>query len=130
MTLSCLLNLVDGLWSSCGEERIIVFTTNYKDRLDPALLRPGRMDMQIRMTYCCPTGFRLLASKYHDLEYHPLFEEIEASIKVVEVTPAEVAGELLNSDDPEVALRGLIKLIETKKKQAGRAPDTKKRKRK
>ncbi|KAM0970368.1 hypothetical protein COP2_018833 [Malus domestica] len=36
-----LLNFIDGLWSSFGDERIIVFTTNKKDRLDPALLRPG-----------------------------------------------------------------------------------------
>ena len=47
MTLSGLLNFIDGLWSTTGEERIIVFTTNYKDRLDPALLRPGRMDMHV-----------------------------------------------------------------------------------
>ncbi|KAF6997951.1 hypothetical protein CFC21_014117 [Triticum aestivum] len=42
VTLSGLLNFVDGLWSTSGEERIIIFTTNYKERLDPALLRPGR----------------------------------------------------------------------------------------
>ncbi|CAN6205544.1 unnamed protein product [Urochloa humidicola] len=47
ITLSGLLNFIDGLWSTCGEQRIIVFTTNYKERLDPALLRPGRMDMHI-----------------------------------------------------------------------------------
>ncbi|KAI5059523.1 hypothetical protein GOP47_0025842 [Adiantum capillus-veneris] len=41
LTLSGLLNFTDGLWSCCGEERIFIFTTNYKDRLDPALLRPG-----------------------------------------------------------------------------------------
>ncbi|EHA8591451.1 AAA-ATPase [Cocos nucifera] len=122
VTLSGLLNFVDGLWSSCGEERIIVFTTNYKDRLDPALLRPGRMDVHIPMGYCTPTAFRVLASNYHCLHHHPLFEEIEASIKQVEVTPAEVAEELMKSDDAQVALRGLIKLIETKKEQA-RTPD-------
>ncbi|KAL3340912.1 hypothetical protein AABB24_029191, partial [Solanum stoloniferum] len=32
ITLSGLLNFIDGLWSSCGDERIIVFTTNHKDR--------------------------------------------------------------------------------------------------
>ncbi|XP_008782422.1 protein HYPER-SENSITIVITY-RELATED 4 [Phoenix dactylifera] len=123
VTLSGLLNFVDGLWSSCGDERIIVFTTNYKDRLEPALLRPGRMDVHIHMSYCSPAGFRVLASNYHRLRDHPLFEEIEASIKEVEVTPAEVAEELMKSDDAEVALRGLIKLIQTKKKQASAAPD-------
>ncbi|KAL6840729.1 hypothetical protein ACP4OV_029593 [Aristida adscensionis] len=53
VTVSGLLNFIDGLWSTAGEERIIVFTTNYKERLDPALLRPGRMDMHIYMGYCC-----------------------------------------------------------------------------
>ena len=61
-TLSGLLNIIDGLWSSCGDERIIVFTTNHKDPLDPALLRPGRMDMHLHMSYCTMDGFKLLAS--------------------------------------------------------------------
>ena len=55
-TLSGLLNMIDGLWSSCGDERIIVFTTNHKDRLDPALLRPGRMDLHVHMSYCTMDG--------------------------------------------------------------------------
>ncbi|MED6205741.1 hypothetical protein PIB30_020528 [Stylosanthes scabra] len=41
VTLLGLLNAIDGLWSCCGEERIMVFTTNHKEKLDPALLRPG-----------------------------------------------------------------------------------------
>ncbi|CAF1715542.1 unnamed protein product, partial [Brassica napus] len=44
VTLSGLLNFIDGLWSACGGERIIVFTTNFVDKLDPALIRKGRMD--------------------------------------------------------------------------------------
>ncbi|KAL2898703.1 hypothetical protein RDABS01_006846, partial [Bienertia sinuspersici] len=51
LSLSGLLNFIDGLWSSCGEERIIILTTNHKERLDPALLRPGRMDLHIHMSY-------------------------------------------------------------------------------
>ncbi|KAH9696272.1 hypothetical protein KPL71_023117 [Citrus sinensis] len=34
VTRSGLLNFIDGLWSSCGDERIIVFTTNQKEKLD------------------------------------------------------------------------------------------------
>ncbi|KAL6350057.1 hypothetical protein AAG906_003991 [Vitis piasezkii] len=37
--LSGLFNFIDGLWSSFGDERIIILTTNHKERLDPALLR-------------------------------------------------------------------------------------------
>lgn len=43
--LSNLLNLFDGLMES--SERIIIMTTNYPDKLDHALTRPGRMDIKI-----------------------------------------------------------------------------------
>ncbi|KAJ4770392.1 P-loop containing nucleoside triphosphate hydrolases superfamily protein [Rhynchospora pubera] len=114
VTLSGLLNFVDGLWSSCGDERIIVFTTNYKDKLDPALLRPGRMDMHIHMGYCDASGFRVLASNYHSLKDHPLFSEIDSLIASVKVTPAEVAEALMRSDNVEIALNGLIKMLNKK----------------
>ena len=42
VTLSGLLNALDGVASSEG--RILFMTTNYLDRLDPALIRPGRVD--------------------------------------------------------------------------------------
>ncbi|CAI9769084.1 unnamed protein product [Fraxinus pennsylvanica] len=115
VTLSGLLNFVDGLWSSCGDERIIVFTTNHKDRLDPALLRPGRMDVHIHMSYCTPCGFKMLASTYLGITEHPLITEVEQMIGTTKVTPAEVGEQLLKSDDPEVALRGLIEFLEKKK---------------
>ncbi|KAL7421456.1 Complex III assembly protein translocase and chaperone [Cryptotrichosporon argae] len=44
VTFSGLLNALDGVASS--EERIIFMTTNHAGRLDPALIRPGRVDMQ------------------------------------------------------------------------------------
>lgn len=44
VTFSGLLNAIDGIASS--EERIIFMTTNHIERLDPALLRPGRVDVQ------------------------------------------------------------------------------------
>lgn len=43
VTFSGLLNALDGVASS--EERIIFMTTNHFDRLDPALIRPGRVDL-------------------------------------------------------------------------------------
>ncbi|MQL90572.1 hypothetical protein Taro_023167 [Colocasia esculenta] len=33
VTLSGLLNFIDGLWSACGREHLIVFTTNYLERI-------------------------------------------------------------------------------------------------
>ena len=117
MTLSGFLNFIDGLWSSCGDERIIVFTTNHKEKLDPALLRPGRMDLHIHMSYCTPCGFKLLAANYLDIKDHELFGEIEELIRTTEVTPAEVAEQRLKSDDPDVTLVGLIGFLHEKGKE-------------
>lgn len=117
MTLSGLLNFVDGLWSSCGDERIIIFTTNHIEKLDSALLRPGRMDVHINMSYCTPCGFRLLASNYLGIKDHALFEEIEDLIRNAKTTPAEVAEQLLKNDDPDVSLQGLIDFIHKKIKE-------------
>ncbi|CAI9104554.1 OLC1v1003251C1 [Oldenlandia corymbosa var. corymbosa] len=118
VTLSGLLNFIDGLWSSCGDERIIVFTTNHKDKLDPALLRPGRMDVHIHMSYCTPCGFKLLASNYLGIAEHPLFLDVEKLLKITNVTPAEVGEQMLKHGEPETALKGLIEFLEEKKKTA------------
>ncbi|CAA0839258.1 cytochrome BC1 synthesis [Striga hermonthica] len=115
-TLSGLLNFIDGLWSSCGDERIIIFTTNNKDKLDPALLRPGRMDMHIHMSYLTPEGLKLLARTYLDVpKHHPNLMEIETVIKDMNVTPAEVAEELMKTDDVDVCLRGVLDFLLDKK---------------
>ena len=74
--LSCLLNFIDGLWSACSHERIIIFTTNHKEKMDPALIRQGRMDKQIEMSYCLFEGFKVLAKNYLDVIEHELFVEI------------------------------------------------------
>ncbi|KAJ4822689.1 hypothetical protein Tsubulata_049641 [Turnera subulata] len=42
----------------CSIELIIVFTTNHKEKLDTHLLRAGRMDMHIHLSYC-NLGFKM-----------------------------------------------------------------------
>ncbi|KAG7565226.1 P-loop containing nucleoside triphosphate hydrolase [Arabidopsis suecica] len=115
VTLSGLLNFIDGLWSSCGDERIIIFTTNYKDKLDAALLRPGRMDMHIHMSYCTPSTFKALASNYLEIKEHRLFSKIEEGIEATEVSPAEVAEQLMRNDSVDKVLEGLIEFLKVKK---------------
>ncbi|KAK6136732.1 hypothetical protein DH2020_029560 [Rehmannia glutinosa] len=110
-----LLNFIDGLWSSCGDERIIIFTTNHIDKLDPALLRPGRMDVHIHMSYCTPCGLKILSTNYLGITEHPLLSEAEVLIASTKATPAEIGEQLLKSDDPEIALQGLIKFLKHKK---------------
>ncbi|OIW09656.1 hypothetical protein TanjilG_28255 [Lupinus angustifolius] len=115
VTLSGLLNFIDGLWSSCGDERIIVFTTNHKQKLDPALLRPGRMDVHIHMSYCTSCVFRHLVKNYLDITEHSLFQEIEEELQKTHVTPAEVAEQLLKSCDMETTLKELVDFLRRKK---------------
>ena len=47
VTFSGLLNALDGVASA--EERVLFLTTNHVDRLDEALIRPGRVDMTVRL---------------------------------------------------------------------------------
>lgn len=49
VSFSGLLNALDGVVSSEG--RIVFMTTNYIDRLDAALLRPGRVDVKQEINY-------------------------------------------------------------------------------
>ncbi|KAJ5306947.1 hypothetical protein N7508_005962 [Penicillium antarcticum] len=56
VTLSGLLNVIDGVAASEG--RILVMTTNHADKLDPALLRPGRVDMTINFGYTSEADIR------------------------------------------------------------------------
>lgn len=50
VTFSGLLNALDGVAST--EARIVFMTTNYLSRLDPALIRPGRVDMKEFVGHC------------------------------------------------------------------------------
>lgn len=49
ITLSGLLNALDGL--GAREGRLLFITTNHAEMLDPALIRPGRVDKQYSLEY-------------------------------------------------------------------------------
>ncbi|KAL9328788.1 hypothetical protein ACSQ67_003791 [Phaseolus vulgaris] len=118
-TLSGLLNYMDGLWSSGGEERIIIFTTNHKEKIDPALLRPGRMDMHIHLSFLKGKAFRILASNYLDVKGdHPLFQQIDDLLEKIQVTPAVVGEQLMRYEDPDVCLEKLVQFLKQKGKDS------------
>ncbi|KAI0388465.1 hypothetical protein F5Y17DRAFT_474657 [Xylariaceae sp. FL0594] len=48
ISLSGLLNAIDGVASHEG--RVLIMTTNIPESLDPALIRPGRVDLQVQFT--------------------------------------------------------------------------------
>ncbi|PWA93037.1 ATPase, AAA-type, core [Artemisia annua] len=120
ITLSGLLNFIDGLWSACGSERLIVFTTNHIEKLDPALIRRGRMDMHIELSYCCFETFKILAKNYLDLESHELFATIGRLLEETSMSPADVAENLMSKSatrNVESRLNNLIKALENRKKE-------------
>jgi mitochondrial chaperone BCS1 len=46
ISLSALLNVIDGVASQEG--RVLIMTTNHIEKLDEALIRPGRVDMKVK----------------------------------------------------------------------------------
>lgn len=73
--------------------------------------------MHIHFSYCTPSGFRLLAANYLETREHKLFKEIEQIIETAMVTPAQVAEQLLQEDDVDAALNGLISFLHVKIKE-------------
>ncbi|KAL7272336.1 hypothetical protein RUND412_004863 [Rhizina undulata] len=62
VSFSGLLNAIDGVASHEG--RILIMTTNHRERLDPALIRPGRVDVQIEFGYA---GKETIAEIFREL---------------------------------------------------------------
>jgi ATP-dependent 26S proteasome regulatory subunit len=79
---------LDGLESA--NNRIIIATTNHPERIDPALLRPGRFGIQLNLTYCTISMLRDIIGmifQLTDLEKESLdLSELKTNIW----TPAEV----------------------------------------
>ncbi|XWS35927.1 hypothetical protein CRYUN_Cryun20dG0038500 [Craigia yunnanensis] len=115
VSLSGILNFMDGiLSSSCGEERVMVFTMNGKDHVDSAILRPGRIDVHIHFPLCDFTAFKTLANSYLGLKDHKLFPQVEEIFQNgSSLSPAEI-GELMiaNRNSPSRALKSVINALQ------------------
>ena len=82
--LSFLLNLLDGTLESSG--RIIAISTNFPERIDSALIRPGRIDMIINFRKCSLRILREMIESFYDKVYEGELEESLAE----KWSPAEV----------------------------------------
>ncbi|CAK7341169.1 unnamed protein product [Dovyalis caffra] len=91
------------------------------EKLDPALIRKGRMDKHIELSYCSFEAFQVLAKNYLRLESHHLFAKIQELLGETKMTPAEVAEHLMPKTlpgDDKVCLDGLIAALEKAKEDA------------
>ncbi|KAF8656120.1 hypothetical protein AX16_002758 [Volvariella volvacea WC 439] len=114
VTLSGLLNIIDGVGSEEG--RIFFATTNYIDRLDPALIRPGRVDKRIEYGLATQAQAEALflqifppseeaSSKDEKASHTNLAKSFAEQIPEHELSTAELQGFLLNyRDEPRSAV--------------------------
>ena len=105
LTLATLLEVLDGVMEMDG--RMLIITTNYPERLDKALIRPGRIDMKIKFSLC--TAENILQMYHHYFET-PLPTSLDISGLQDELyTPAEVTQVFLNNMlEPQKGLEQLI----------------------
>ena len=110
VTLSFLLNLLDGVLETPG--RILVITSNFPDKLDRALVRPGRIDVTIEFRNTTRTFILDMVNKFYSVEYG--LEDIPETLEGI-FTPAEVMESLCTHfKDPDAALGHMVAKIEAK----------------
>jgi hypothetical protein len=105
LDLAFLLNLLDGTLEANG--RILIITTNFPERIDRALIRPGRVDMIVNFKKCSIPMIREMANAFYEKEME-IPEDATLSYKW---SPAEVNQILFrNFETPELAANDLVTL--------------------
>jgi len=105
LNLAGLLNVLDGIIDSPG--RIIVMTTNHPEHLDPALIRPGRIDKMIYMGYIQTNEVQQML-KYYFPSWTPSLDDEKLINKCFhtnnnQFTPAQVEHQCIEcSSAPDV----------------------------
>jgi len=106
VTFSGLLNALDGAASKEGS--IVFMTTNHKDALDPALIRPGRADVHILFDYATREQAQRLFRQFFPDVPSTLADRF-SDIASRQVTMAQIQGILLqHKGSPDNALRSAI----------------------
>lgn len=103
ITFSGLLNAIDGVMSQEGH--LLVMTTNHLERLDPALIRPGRIDRRQEIGLAQGEQIaRMFQAFYPDRA--ELAEAFVAALGGHALAPAALQGHFLqHRGDPDEAVR-------------------------
>ena len=109
LTFSGLLNALDGVAAS--EERLLFMTTNHVDRLDPALIRPGRVDVKEYIGWASPSQIETMFSRFYGDKDGA--KEFGTLLKDAQISPAALQGHfILYKDHPEKAIKHAEELIQ------------------
>jgi len=87
--LAFLLNLLDGILENPG--RVVIMTSNYPEKLDSALVRPGRIDIIAKFRYCTHSTIRQMVEFFYDRILEGDQEAIVAALPEDVFTPAELS---------------------------------------
>lgn len=120
-TLSGVLNALDGVASL--NDVVVMMTTNHLEQIDPALIRPGRIDHVVELPAPGQDAIREhFVTLYPTIESHPIkWGAIPGCIihrvKQAAMTDAEIAAKLIthyveNPDKAEAEQRGQIEHLE------------------
>jgi hypothetical protein len=104
VSFSGLLNALDGV--AAQEGRIVVLTTNHRDKLDPALIRPGRIDVAVELCNADRSQLKgLLLRFYPDAAAQA--DALVAEYPDQTLSPAKVQQILITADSLGEALAAL-----------------------
>jgi chaperone BCS1 len=119
ITFSGLLNAIDGV--AAGEGRILFATTNHPERLDAALVRPGRIDRQIEIGLADREQCRTIFRRFFPEADERLAEQFAAAIPDEQLAMAAVQAYLIRyADSAEEAAERVSELVGD---QIGEEPD-------
>lgn len=108
LSFSGLLNAIDGIASPPG--LITFMTTNHRDRLDTALLRPGRIDMSVTFTNSTANKITRMFNLFYGANYTKLPTLPEDSV-LQDVSMATVQGHFIGyKHDERQALKNMGEL--------------------
>ena len=106
LTLASLLEVLDGVMEMAG--RMLIITTNYPEKLDKALIRPGRIDMKVHFGPMTSKNILDMFQYYFETGVPPDFDF--SLLPERKWTPAEVTQVFLNNmNDPRESLQELTR---------------------
>ena len=116
LDLSFLLNILDGVLEIPG--RIVIMTSNYIDKLDHALIRPGRIDIIANFKRCVNKTLIEMIEFFYDLSLNEKEKKRILGLKEFVVSPAEMGKVMFeNFDNYKNTIERLEKICEEKEQE-------------